>query len=100
VEILGVIDYIKNTYGQCKVYDPKVKDSCECMKNWKGTLCPNWLPVEWNSFEEAIKKAKDKYKHADENLLKNIQAIHGKEEGLKQYKQIMEMERKIKNDET
>ena len=37
---------------------------------------------------------------SDSDLLKDIQAIHGKEEGLKQYKQIMEMERKIKNDET
>ena len=36
------------------------------------------------------------YPNSEQNLLKNIQTIVGKEEGLKQYNEIMEMERRYK----
>ena len=42
--------------------------------------------------DKTYKKYRREY--SDSNLLKDLQAIHGKEEGLKQYKQIMEMEKK------
>jgi hypothetical protein len=42
--------------------------------------------------DKTYKKYKREYSNSD--LLKDIQAIHGKEEGLKQYKQIMETEKK------
>lgn len=35
---------------------------------------------------------KEQYKNAERDALKNIQAIHGKEEGLRQYNEIMECE--------
>jgi hypothetical protein len=41
---------------------------------------------------EEVFKIKEKYKNADRDLLKNIQAIHGKEEGLRQYNEIMARE--------
>jgi hypothetical protein len=57
--VLELKDYIKNNYGKCKVYDPKIKNSCSCMKDgWLGLACPNWQPVEWNSFEERIEELK------------------------------------------
>ena len=42
---------------------------------------------------EEVAKIKEKYKYAERDFLKNLQAIHGKEEGLKQYNEIMECER-------
>jgi hypothetical protein len=42
--------------------------------------------------DKTYKKYRREY--SDSDLLKDLQAIHGKEEGLKQYKQIMEMEKK------
>jgi hypothetical protein len=41
---------------------------------------------------ERVEKIKEKYKNS--NLLKDIQTIHGKEEGLKHYNEIMEREGK------
>ena len=42
---------------------------------------------------EEVAKNKEQYKYAKRDFLKNLQAIHGKEEGLKQYNEIMERER-------
>ena len=48
------------------------------------------LAEELEVVEKIIRQKED----AERNLLKNIQAIHGKEEGLRQYNEIMERERK------
>ncbi len=41
---------------------------------------------------EEVAKIKEQYKNAERDFLKNLQTIHGKEEGLKQYNEIMERE--------
>jgi len=43
--------------------------------------------IEWKTLQ-----IKEQYKNAERDALKNLQAIHGKEEGLKQYNEIMERE--------
>lgn len=40
---------------------------------------------------------KEQYKNAERDFLKNCQSIHGKEEGLRQYNEIMERERQNEN---
>jgi hypothetical protein len=50
-------DYIKDNYGYCKTYDPKIRDSCACLREgYKGRLCPNWVAVSENNWEEMIEK--------------------------------------------
>lgn len=48
-------DVFADLYGQCKL------DPCECLptarhpeRYWKGTACPNWQPMGWTSFEQAM----------------------------------------------
>jgi len=62
-----MIDYIKDHYGHCKTYDPKIKDSCSCLKEgWLGRFCPNWVPIEENNFEEMIEKLKERKRNKEE----------------------------------
>lgn len=42
--------------------------------------------------EQLDLQKKKQYKNAERDFLKNLQAIHGKEEGLRQYNEIMERE--------
>lgn len=50
-------DYIKDNYGYCKTYNPKVRKSCACLQDgYKGQLCPNWVPVTENNWEEMLEK--------------------------------------------
>lgn len=74
----------------------KKNSGWEYMNSEHSTKCISNAPYK---VINRIEEPKDERKYSDSSLLKDIQAIHGKEEGLKQYKQIMEMERKIKNDE-
>jgi hypothetical protein len=53
-------DVFSDTYGRCAL------DPCECLptakhpeRRWKGTACPNWKPMGWTSFDQAIAETFD-----------------------------------------
>lgn len=47
-------NYLTDTYGKC------VSNKCTCLKEgWLGSDCPNWVPINLNSFEQMVEKARE-----------------------------------------
>lgn len=46
-------DYIHDNYGTCRL------KTCTCLKEgWAGTACPEWQPINFNSFDDMINSAR------------------------------------------
>ena len=96
-EIIEGLIKIIDAYGDNEGYIPSHVTHLynKYYKGWKTIKIKEALTKLDQTISEADKTYK-KYRreYSDSDLLKDLQAIHGKEEGLKQYKQIMEMEKK------
>lgn len=46
-------EYLETHYGKCKL------DPCRCLKEGRlmGTLCPEWVPLGFESVESMIRNA-------------------------------------------
>jgi hypothetical protein len=59
--------YLRDHYGECSIYDPKKKHSCNCLdpspqKGYtRNSVCPHWVPCGASTWEELGAIMKKKY---------------------------------------